>query len=376
LRLIVIGGVPPGHAPHVLRLGGDFDCATRLISGIARPGRQGHDGFSLSEAGNVEMSGLNLNARAAALCQQLIADGELLRIAVETAPCGAQLVDCGVRSPGGLETGRRLAEICLAGLARVDFVPAPVEFSTGLAVQVVTGHPLAGCMASQYAGWQIARDGFFAMGSGPMRAAAAKEPLLAKIGWLEKAATAIGILESRQLPPDTVCQELARACGVEPEKLILLVAPTASPAGTVQVVARSVETALHKLSELGFDLARVASGAGLAPLPPVSAGDVQAIGRTNDAILYGGEVTLWICGDDASLEAIGPRVPSGASRDHGQPFAAVFEKYGRDFYKIDPHLFSPAVVTLANLDTGNSFRFGHTLPRVIHESFGIRQTTV
>jgi methenyltetrahydromethanopterin cyclohydrolase len=123
---------------------------------------------------------------------------------------------------------------------------------------------------------------------------------------------------------------------------------------------------------LGFDLRRVVSGWGTAPLPPASADDLAAIGRTNDAILYGGEVTLWVRGDDASLEAIGPRVPSGASHDYGQPFAFIFEKYNRDFYKIDPHLFSPAVITLANLDTGHTFRFGHTLPRVIHESFDVR----
>ncbi len=264
----------------------------------------------------------------------------------------------------------------MSGLGRVDLVPAVAELVSGLAIIVVTDHPVAGCMASQYAGWQIAREGFFAMGSGPMRAAAGKEPLLDKIGFREQPEVAVGILESRKFPPDEVCQDIARACGVAPEKLTLAVAPTASLAGSVQIVARSVETALHKLSELGFDLARVASGAGLAPLPPVSANDLQAIGRTNDAILYGGEVTLWVRGDDASLEAVGPRVPSGASPDYGQPFAAIFERYGRDFYKIDPHLFSPAVVTLANLDTGNAFRFGHTLPRVIHESFDIRQVTV
>jgi methenyltetrahydromethanopterin cyclohydrolase len=125
------------------------------------------------------------------------------------------------------------------------------------------------------------------------------------------------------------------------------------------------------LHELGFDLSRVASGYGIAPLPPVSKDDLGAIGRTNDAILYGGEVTLWVRGDDSSVETIGPRVPSSASGDFGQPFGAIFERAGRDFYKIDPHLFSPASVTFCNLDTGNSFRFGQTHPRVIHESFGI-----
>jgi methenyltetrahydromethanopterin cyclohydrolase len=227
-------------------------------------------------------------------------------------------------------------------------------------------------MASQYAGWQIAAGKFFAMGSGPMRAAAGKEAIFAKIGHQETPDVAVGILETRKRPPDEVCQDLAKQCRVSPEKLTLLVAPTASLAGTLQVVARSVETAMHKLFELGFDLSRVESGFGTAPLPPASADDLVAIGRTNDAILYGGDVTLYVRGDDVSLEQIGPKVPSGASSDYGQPFAAIFERYQRDFYKIDPHLFSPARITLSNLDTGHTYVFGRTLPRVIHESFDLR----
>jgi len=178
------------------------------------------------------------------------------------------------------------------------------------------------------------------------------------------------VLESRHMPPSDVIELIARDCGVQPAAVTLLVAPTASQAGTVQIVARSIETALHKLCELGFDLSRVESGWGVAPLPPVAGDDLAAIGRTNDAILYGGEVTLWVRGDDASLEAIGPRIPSNASPDHGQPFREIFERYDRDFYRVDPQLFSPATVTLANLDTGRCRRFGETMPEVLQRSFG------
>jgi methenyltetrahydromethanopterin cyclohydrolase len=313
-----------------------------------------------------------LNELAHELCERLIADAGQLRVSVTKSACGVRLIDCGISAPGGLEAGRRLAEICLSGLGQVSYVPSQIAGTPGLAVQVVTDHPRAACMASQYAGWQIAAGKYFAMGSGPMRSLARKEPLLAKLAYQETAQVAVGVLETRQFPPDELCQKLAEECGVSPERLTLLAAPTASTAGTVQVVARSVETALHKLFELGFDLARVESGYGTAPLPPASADDLVAIGRTNDAILYGGEVTLYVRGDDASLEQFGPKVPSGASADHGQPFAAIFERAGRDFYKIDPHLFSPAKITLSNLDTGHTFVFGRTLPRVIHESFDLR----
>lgn len=316
---------------------------------------------------------MNLNDRAAALCLSLLEDRAALRIAARQSPSGCQFLDCGIAATGGLEAGRRMAEICMAGLGRVQFGAAAPELGGGPAVLVATDHPVAACMASQYAGWQITGGKYFAMGSGPMRAAAGKEALFATIGCRERPECAVGVLESRAFPPDELCRDLAGQCGVPPDKLTLLAAPTASLAGTVQVVARSVETALHKLFELGFDLERVVSGWGTAPLPPASADDLAAIGRTNDAILYGGEVTLWVRGDDASLHEIGTRIPSCASADFGRPFAAIFEHYGRDFYAIDPQLFSPAVVTLANLDTGSVLRFGRTLPDVVRQSFAIHE---
>src|SRR4029453_5758603 len=113
-----------------------------------------------------------------------------------------------------------------------------------------------------------------------------------------------------------------------------------SIAGTVQVVARTLETALHKMHAIGYEVRNVVSGIGSAPLPPVAADDLVGIGRTNDAVLYGGEVTLWVRDDDARLTEFGRKLPSSASSDFGEPFAAIFERYGRDFYKIDPLIFS------------------------------------
>src|SRR5438477_5448316 len=107
------------------------------------------------------------------------------------------------------------------------------------------------------------------MVSGPMRAVYAKEDLFKDIPGKEEATCAVGVLESRKHPTEDVVASLVGRLPTTVEKMTLLVAPAASTAGTVQVVARSVETALHKLHELKFDLAQVVSGYGLAPLPPV-----------------------------------------------------------------------------------------------------------
>jgi methenyltetrahydromethanopterin cyclohydrolase len=312
---------------------------------------------------------VTLNARAARLCEDLLRNADTLRVESVTTDGGTRLVDCGISQAGGLEAGRRLAEICLAGLGEVRLVPGSAELWPGTSVMVTTDQPLSACMASQYAGWEVTGEKFFAMGSGPMRAASGREPLFEKIGHTESTDCAVGVLESDKLPPDEVCREIAEKCGVASDRLTLLVAPTHSQAGTLQVVARSVETAMHKLFELDFDLTQIETGVGTAPLPPVAADQLSGIGRTNDAILYGGEVTLEVRGDDRSLVEIGPRVPSSASADYGRPFAEVLAGCDNDFYRVDPLLFSAAKVTFVNLDSGERHTFGEINRTVLERSF-------
>lgn len=315
---------------------------------------------------------LELNANAQQFAEFLLDQAPTLRIAAENcAETSATLIDCGIKVPGGLEAGRGLAEICMSTLGDIRIVPARAEFGGGPAVQVQTDQPVTACIASQYAGWKLAEGKYFAMGSGPMRLAAAKEPLFQKLKWeREETEEVVGVLETREMPPPEVVAKIAAECQVEPENVTLLLAPTASLAGSVQIVARSVETALHKLLELEFDLTRVVSAYGLAPLPPPGKNDLVAIGRTNDAILYGGEVTLYVDCSDALIAEIGPRVPSCASDDFGRPFQEIFEHYGGDFYQIDPHLFSPAAVTFCNVKTGKTFRYGEIRPELIRKSWG------
>jgi len=301
--------------------------------------------------------------------RRLIEQPEKFQISV-TKPGGVTLVDCGVKAKGGWEAGILFANICLGGLAHVGLTWSDFAGLRLPAVEVITDHPLRACMASQYAGWAVKTDSFFAMGSGPGRAVAANEELFLKMGYKDSSKTAVLCLESGKLPDEETALYLAERCGCPPESMYILTAPTASPAGSVQIAARSVETGLHKLMELGYDLEKIESGWGTAPVPPVAKDDMAAIGRTNDAILYGSTVHYTLKDDDGYLEELLHKIPSSDSRDYGAPFQDIFERYG-NFYDIDPLLFSPAKVMLTNRKSGRTFSAGEIREDLLRRSFQI-----
>lgn len=304
-----------------------------------------------------------------------IADGMEARAAalgveVHHLKNGARLIDAGVRASGSLDAGRLYAEACLGGLGRVSVETRPLGPVTIVQARVAVDRPLLACLGSQYAGWKIKTGGFFAMGSGPARALAAIEPLFAKLPLASRAPRSVLLLESSTLPGEDVAELVAARCGVPCDALTLVAAATSSLAGATQIAARSVETALHKLLELGFDLETIVAGAGDAPIAPGHPDPLQAIGRTNDAILYGASVSLWVRADDAAVDAVLPRVPSSASPDHGRLFHDLFREHG-DFYAIDPMLFSPARVTFLNERTGRVSSAGAVDEGMLRRSFGI-----
>ena len=310
---------------------------------------------------------ISVNERAAEILRRMMAQAEVLGVAVHTLSNGATVIDAGINVPGSFAAGKLFAEACLGGLGEVEFTrlsfPSPptlggIEGGLWLpGVSVRVEHPAIACMAAQYAGWAVKRGKFFAMGSGPARALYAGEELFERLSYRDQAKVAVLLLEGRKLPGEKVAEHVAGKCGVDAANLLLAIAPTASLVGSVQVAARVVETGLHKLIELGFDVEQIVAGFGTCPLAPVAADDLQAIGLTNDAVLYGGQAYYAVQTGDEALEAIIEQVPSSASRDYGTPFYELFQRYG-DFYQIDPLLFSPAEVTFNNIATGRTFHAG------------------
>ena len=316
-----------------------------------------------------QVTSLRMNEAASEIADSMADQADLLRVRSFRLPSGARVIDAGVETDGGIEAGLALAEICMGGLGTVSCAPLQIGSQSHAGLIVWTDHPAVACMASQYAGWAISVGKYFAMGSGPLRAHAKVEhELFEKLGYEEQAEEGVLVLETRALPNDEVAVWVAEKARLQPLQLTFVVAPTASVAGGVQISARIIETGLHKMETLGFDVRRVVSAMGTAPLPPVAKNDLRAIGRTNDCILYGGQARYTIKAPDTELERLAEQVPASASRDYGTPFYEVFQRYGGDFYQIDPLLFSPAEVWLTSTESGRTFHAGRLNPEVLEAS--------
>jgi methenyltetrahydromethanopterin cyclohydrolase len=318
----------------------------------------------------------SINALTAPMVASLVADAEVLRLGIERLDNGCTLIDAGIQARGSLEAGRRIAEICLGGLGSVKLSGSGPVPGWPLFVHVHTTDPVLACLGSQYAGWSLShkaegKKSFHALGSGPGRALSLKEPLFKELGYRDEADQTCLVLEVDQRPPLALCEKIAQDCEVDVDALTLILTPTSSLAGTVQIVSRVLEVAMHKSHELGFNLDSIRDGIGSAPLPPPAPDFLNAMGRTNDAILFAGLVQLFVSGEDALAEKLANDLPSSASRDYGRPFGEVFKAYEYDFFKIDPMLFSPARVMVSVLDSGNSYTAGAIDTPLMATSFGI-----
>jgi methenyltetrahydromethanopterin cyclohydrolase len=319
-------------------------------------------------------SGLpSVNGLVEPLVESLIRDAAALRVEVSKGSLGECRIDCGVKAIGGVEAGRRMAEICLGGLGRVAIEATDPANPWPFFVTVHTAQPVLACLASQYAGWSLSVEHkgkkYHVLGSGPARALGSSEKLFDELGYRDHAKSGCLVLEADGPPPEALVELVAKACNLKPDKLTFIYAPTSSLAGTVQIVARSLETALHKAHELHFPLDHIIDGIATAPLPPPASSFIAAMGRTNDAIIYGGRVQLYVSGEAKAAKELAEQLPSIKSKDYGKPFADVFAAVKGDFYAIDRMLFSPAMVTVTALKSGESFESGHIDTAILARSF-------
>ena len=318
----------------------------------------------------------SINKLTAPMVQSLIDNAVALRLSVTKLDNSTTVIDAGIKASGGLAAGRRIAEICLGGLGSVKLRASTNYDNWSWHVDVHTSHPVIACLASQYAGWSLShgegKNAFNALGSGPGRAMGSKEELFIELEYRDKADSACIVIEADDLPPVEIADKISQQCGIKPEKLTLILTPTTSLSGGVQVVSRVLETALHKAHTLGFPLKKIIDGAGSTPVSPPSRDFMTAMSRTNDSILFAGQVHLFVMSDDSDAKELANNLPSSSSSDYGKPFGEIFKAVNYDFYKIDPMLFSPARVSVTSLVSGNTFHAGKIDKKLLDKSFSTK----
>ncbi len=315
----------------------------------------------------------SVNNSAWQLAKKLCDKPEEYGVIVKETRSGTTLIDAGIEAKGGYLAGKLITEICLGGFGRAEIFAGQYDDIKLPSISVYTDNPAIATLGSQFAGWQIRAGDFFAMGSGPARALALKpKELYEKIEYADKADRAILVLETSKEPPEDVITYVSRKCKVAPKKLILILVPTSTIAGSTQISGRIVETGIHKLTELGFDPKLFSHACGYAPIAPVHPKSAQAMGRTNDAIFYAG-IAYYTTSydDDEKLEELVKKTPSSVSESYGKPFFEIFKEAGYDFYKIDPGLFAPAVLIVNNAKTGSTFGAGKVNIDVLKKSMGL-----
>ncbi len=311
----------------------------------------------------------SINAITNPLVKQLIANADGLSLGVSQHGTGCVIVDAGIAHQGSAEAGRLIAEICMGGLGQASLTESANIHGWAASIHVQSENPVLACLGSQYAGWSLQHEKFFSLGSGPARSIAQREDLFKELKYKDIAEKTVLVLETEKVPPTEVIEKVCKDTQIKPENLTLILTPTSSIAGVVQIVGRVLEVALHKAHTIHFPLDKIVSGSGVAALCPTSNDFMTAMGRTNDAILFGGYVTLNVKCDDAEAKKLAQDLPSNSSKDYGKTFAEVFKSYNMDFYQIDPLLFSPAKVLIHNLETGHHFEGGEFNQALIKKSF-------
>ncbi len=268
-----------------------------------------------------------IDARCAALTDDLEKNAAAYGVSVETLPSGAVVVDAGIDAIGSFDAGARMTELCQGGLGRASVQLADLGGVMLPHISLETNLPRLAALTMQSAA-AFQKE----MLSGPIKlylddAADVErdiEPACAR-------GSLTAILQTEKLPSDAWACALAKAAGCAAERLTLICARQESLAGSAQICGRMNENVLFTMERsLGLDSRMVRSILGVSPICPAT----KAL-LPDDFLHYAASAYLVIDAPGGlSVEKLAHDLTFASTDIFGALFSDLLAAAGGDFFKI------------------------------------------
>jgi methenyltetrahydromethanopterin cyclohydrolase len=314
---------------------------------------------------------LSINANVMPSVRYLLENAESLGCRYFQLENGVHIVDMGIEVPGGWKSAKLFTEIDMACLGTCGFRDFPLDEEISLpVVEVFIENTELACIASQIAGFRMDAGAFSAIGSGPGRALAAldSDDHIGLTEYRDNYHEAALGFTTNSIPDADTAERTAGLCGVKPENLYLLLHSYNCLVCSLQVSARIVEQAINQMMLNNFDPKQIVSARGYCAVAPLASGDLQAMGWVNDCLLYGGKACFWVRSEDKEIEEKIAGMVTESAKDYGRLFIEMFEEAGRDFYKMDLSIHSPAEIQIFNIYSGSVFTAGKIRKDILKKS--------
>lgn len=316
---------------------------------------------------------VSTNKRAMKVVEEILENADALGCKVIKMDCGTTVIDMGLECKGSWSAGLLFTRACIGDLGEVSLGTFKLNDRYSFAsVNLFIDQPLIACLGSQIAGWKLGEGEFATIGTGPARGIAKVESdwYFEMTDYSDSYDKAVLCLQDVKLPSEAIALEVAKACHLKPEDVYILISPSTCVVASVQVSARMLEQTCHKMFEKHFDPAQIVMIRGSAPIAPIVKDEMKAMGRINDALIYGSEIEVWVDAEDKDIaKVIHQLAGKTSSPNYGDLFEAVFEEAGRDFFYVDHDVHSVGKIQIHNVNTGRAYSAGEINYDALERSF-------
>jgi methenyltetrahydromethanopterin cyclohydrolase len=307
---------------------------------------------------------VSVNQRAMEIVRRIIMDRETLNVGVSVLDNGSTIIDMGVNHTGGWSAAKHLVEVTLGGLGILQYGLIEMAGLELPQAEIYVEKPVTACLSCQLSGWPLpdlkTESGIVPLISGPVRAVVREDRFARAFSYQDRNDEVVVALQGGLIPDTRLTDYIAAKCGLDPKQVFILTAATGSVAGMVNVAARTLETTLWRLHELGFNPEKVITAWGKAPVPPVSKDEYKAMIRANTYIYYGGTVGLTVECEDEEITKILAAVPLSpeTSDQYGTPFGKLLDEADGNIFQMTGFVHSVTKVIFYNAQTGKTFKCG------------------